>query len=68
MYHANINQTIRTLSPRGAGPALSQAARGTIAQELDDASLTSSDSQAIVKLISKTVMGPEYKQYRCYCH
>ena len=34
-----------------------QAARGAIAQELDDASLTSSDSQAIVKLISKTVMG-----------
>ena len=31
-----------------------QAARGAIAQELDDASLTSSDSQAIVKLISKT--------------
>ena len=55
MYHANINQTIRTLSPCGAGPALMQAARGAIAQELDDASLTSSDSQAIVKLISKTL-------------
>ena len=54
MFHANINQTIRTLSPRGACLALSQAARGTIAQELDDASLTSSDPQAIVKLISKT--------------
>ena len=56
MYHANINQTIRTLSPCGAGPALMQAARGAIAQELDDASLTSSDSQAIVKLISKTIV------------
>ena len=56
MFHANINQTIRTLSPRGTCPALSQAARGAIAQELDDASLTSSDSQAIVKLISKTIV------------